>query len=450
VCSSDLYAFDGLGRSAAVQVNVQLAAADDAPVASSATLSLQEDTARVLSLADFSYRDLDGEALTRLSVHVDGPDKVALQYLSDAGLWETQSAGDHAFLAADMAGGRLRLLPAGNLNGAVANALLFDVFSDPDGDGAAPGQWSGAAPGSEAYVHPYSLSLNIAAVDDAPTVLVPPTQQANGMLSLVMSTANGNAMSVAAGDVSGSLSVRLVVDKGLGWLTLSSNTGLTFTDANGNDGTLAFSGSIQAINAALGAGLALSPGVAGIEVSGSDGLLTTTARVDVAGVTFVPGFYMQGDGSGGGGGGASESWLGGPAGGTGGGAGGGGARLTQAGQQLLDAAQRLGTARKQLMVDMQQSQSHQAMPKASLALTFRTSMRNQFLAEVTQLRRVGGLAWVTVELPDSTQLIAKITRESAQLLDLHAGVEVMVWCKATAVSMSLEPPVAAPANLLSG
>ena len=133
-----------------------------------------------------------------------------------------------------------------------------------------------------------------------------------------------------------------------------------------------------------------------------------------------------------------------------GGAGGGGARLTQAGQQLLDAAQRLGTARKQLMVDMQQSQSHQAMPKASLALTFRTSMRNQFLAEVTQLRRVGGLAWVTVQLPDSTQLIAKITRESAQLLDLQAGVEVMVWCKATAVSMSLEPPVAAPANLLSG
>lgn len=133
-----------------------------------------------------------------------------------------------------------------------------------------------------------------------------------------------------------------------------------------------------------------------------------------------------------------------------GGAGGGGARLTQAGQQLLDAAQRLGTARKQLMVDMQQSQSHQAMPKASLALTFRTSMRNQFLAEVTQLRRVGGLAWVTVQLSDSTQLIAKITRESAQLLDLQAGVEVMVWCKATAVSMSRDPPVAPTANLLSG
>jgi molybdate transport system regulatory protein len=77
-------------------------------------------------------------------------------------------------------------------------------------------------------------------------------------------------------------------------------------------------------------------------------------------------------------------------------------------------------------------------------------MRNQFLAEVTQLRRVGGLAWVTVQLPDSTQLIAKITRESAQLLDLQAGVEVMVWCKATAVSMSRDPPVAPTANLLSG
>lgn len=133
-----------------------------------------------------------------------------------------------------------------------------------------------------------------------------------------------------------------------------------------------------------------------------------------------------------------------------GGAGGGGTRLTQAGQQLLDAAQRLGSARKQLMANIQQSATHQALPKASLALTFRTSMRNQFLGVVTKLNMSGGLAWVTVQLPDSTQWVAKITRESAQLLDLQAGVEVMVWCKATAVGMSRQAPVAPPANVVSG
>ncbi|MFN6061565.1 MAG: winged helix-turn-helix domain-containing protein, partial [Burkholderiales bacterium] len=40
-----------------------------------------------------------------------------------------------------------------------------------------------------------------------------------------------------------------------------------------------------------------------------------------------------------------------------GGAGGGGARLTPAGHQLLDAAQRLGSVRKQLMADIQQPTS---------------------------------------------------------------------------------------------
>ncbi|MBU6369194.1 MAG: TOBE domain-containing protein [Limnohabitans sp.] len=134
-----------------------------------------------------------------------------------------------------------------------------------------------------------------------------------------------------------------------------------------------------------------------------------------------------------------------------GGAGGGGARLTPAGHQLLDAAQRLGSVRKQLMADIQQPTSqHAAMPKATLALSFRTSMRNQFLAQVTQLRVSGGLAWVTVHLPDGTPMIAKITRESAQLLDLQAGVEVMVWCKATAVSVTNQAPITPSANVLCG
>jgi Ca2+-binding RTX toxin-like protein len=292
-----VFASDARATSNAVQVSVVVSTVNDAPTAANTSLTLQEDTARVLSLADFNYSDVEGDALERLSVRVGGAGQVTLQYLDKltGGQWVSQSAGDVEFSAADIAAGQLRLLPASHLNGAVANALLFDVFG---------GQWSGAAPGSAAYVPPYGLSVNITAVNDAPTLLVPPTQVASGNLSLVLSSAKGNALSVADVDAPASVSVTIAVSEGLGTLVLNSSTGLTLTDGNGRDGTLAFSGTPSAINAALAAGLVLSPGVAGISLAVSDGAATGTASVLVNGVTLVPGLFMVGDGSGGGGGGA--------------------------------------------------------------------------------------------------------------------------------------------------
>jgi hypothetical protein len=292
-----VFASDARATSNAVQVSVVVSTVNDAPTAANTSLTLQEDTARVLSLADFNYSDVEGDALERLSVRVGGAGQVTLQYLDKltGGQWVSQSAGDVEFSAADIAAGQLRLLPASHLNGAVANALLFDVFG---------GQWSGAAPGSAAYVPPYGLSVNITAVNDAPTLLVPPTQLASGNLSLVLSSAKGNALSVADVDAPASVSVTIAVSEGLGTLVLNSSTGLTLTDGNGRDGTLAFSGTPSAINAALAAGLVLSPAVAGISLAVSDGAATGTASVLVNGVTLVPGLFMVGDGSGGGGGGA--------------------------------------------------------------------------------------------------------------------------------------------------
>lgn len=133
-----------------------------------------------------------------------------------------------------------------------------------------------------------------------------------------------------------------------------------------------------------------------------------------------------------------------------GGAGGGGARLTAAGQQLLDAAQRLGVAREVLLADIQTAEPSQPIPQASMALTLRTSMRNQFLAQVLKLKTAGGLVWVELALPEDNRWVAKITKESAQLLDLKPGVKVMVLCKATAVRMSQQAPQPAPANLVRG
>jgi molybdate transport system regulatory protein len=133
-----------------------------------------------------------------------------------------------------------------------------------------------------------------------------------------------------------------------------------------------------------------------------------------------------------------------------GGTGGGGATLTAAGQQLLDAAQRLGEVREVLLADIRTSNQTESIPQASMAMALRTSMRNQFLAQVVKLKITGGLAWVEIELTEDIHWVAKITKESAQLLDLKPGVKVMALCKATAVHMSRQPPQPAPANLVVG
>jgi molybdate transport system regulatory protein len=101
-----------------------------------------------------------------------------------------------------------------------------------------------------------------------------------------------------------------------------------------------------------------------------------------------------------------------------GGAGGGGARLTPAGVQLLDAAQRLGTVRKQLLAEMTPANAKNTLPQTSMALALRTSMRNQLLAKVMAVKTAGALAWVKVQLSEDMVWVAKITKESAQLLDL--------------------------------
>ncbi len=66
------------------------------------------------------------------------------------------------------------------------------------------------------------------------------------------------------------LSVTLSVDHGS--LALQNTTGLTFTDADGSDGTLAFSGTLSDLNAALAAGIIYAPTAAYV---GDDALSLT-------------------------------------------------------------------------------------------------------------------------------------------------------------------------------
>ncbi|MDP2258005.1 MAG: TOBE domain-containing protein [Polaromonas sp.] len=119
-----------------------------------------------------------------------------------------------------------------------------------------------------------------------------------------------------------------------------------------------------------------------------------------------------------------------------GGAGGGGAQLTQAGRQLLQAAQLLSHARAQVFARLAARPGDAFAGAAKFAaLGLRTSMRNQLPCFVTDLKPKGQAMRVELVLSDGTSLFSRITRESAELLALHPGQAVLALCKATAVDV---------------
>ena len=145
-----------------------------------------------------------------------------------------------------------------------------------------------------------------------------------------------------------------------------------------------------------------------------------------------------------------------------GGSGGGGTLLTSAGWRVLEAAALLDQARAQVLAVLEPGATgmhggmhggvHAGPGLAALAL--RTSMRNQFPCEVHSLFSTGGRVRVGLALgkgpPEGQLLFARITRESAQLLELARGRQVLALCKATAVRVAAHLTAAEGRNLLGG
>ncbi len=129
-----------------------------------------------------------------------------------------------------------------------------------------------------------------------------------------------------------------------------------------------------------------------------------------------------------------------------GGAGGGGAVVTAAGLELLALADALHAARQRVL-------GAGAPPAGALGL--RTSMRNQWPCRVRSIEAGGAIARVRLRLgapgggdgndvrdradmrgAAPIELVARVTRESAELLALHPGQPVLALCKATAVRIA--------------
>jgi molybdate transport system regulatory protein len=113
-----------------------------------------------------------------------------------------------------------------------------------------------------------------------------------------------------------------------------------------------------------------------------------------------------------------------------GGSGGGGARITPQGLQLLSLADELARAREAVLSRFAGGSS------MSFGLGLRTSMRNQLPCRVEAVEPPGPddpTVLVRLRTPGRAELTSSVTRESADLLGLRAGLEVLVLCKATAV-----------------
>jgi len=123
-----------------------------------------------------------------------------------------------------------------------------------------------------------------------------------------------------------------------------------------------------------------------------------------------------------------------------GGMGGGGARLTTAGEGLLQSAQQ-----------WQQLQRHwftnQQMPPMGMAM--QTSMRNQWPVTVKACSLTEGRVRVALYFADEQILWAQITPESQQQLAIEPGAHVIAMCKANAVGVRRIKTVVASGEPLS-
>ena len=140
------------GRGTSSQTfTIGVANVNEAPSGTTATIVASEDTARVLTIADFGYSDVEGNALLNVRINT----------VSGAGLTNNGNpvVAGSVISAADIAAGLLKYTPPANVNGAGQASFNFQV---QDNGGTANG-------GVDTDQSANTITINVNAVNDAPT-----------------------------------------------------------------------------------------------------------------------------------------------------------------------------------------------------------------------------------------------------------------------------------------
>ena len=228
---------------ATASASISITAVNDAPTVSAPpSINLTEDTAGALT--GISFADVDAASGNMVATFTVAQGALAASSGGGITVGGTPTAltltGSRANLNAFIAASNLTYTPAAN----DSTSVTLGVSVDDQGNTGAGGALNSGVT---------NVTLNIAAVNDAPQNTVPGAQTVNEDSTLVFSTGNGNRVSIADVDA-GSASVQVSLSVTNGTLTLSSGAGLAFTTGDGTaDTTMVFSGTVANINAALNA-----------------------------------------------------------------------------------------------------------------------------------------------------------------------------------------------------
>ena len=114
---------------------------------------------------------------------------------------------------------------------------------------------------------------------------------------------------------------------------------------------------------------------------------------------------------------------------------GGGSRLTAKGREALEIADELARARAEVLARFRATGSARSLGRIGSS-TLRTSMRNQFPAKIVTMKIGSALVRLILQIDDTHLIRASVTKESAQLLGLAEGMEVLALSKATGVEIT--------------
>ena len=223
-------------------------ASNSAPTADNSTVELNEDTTFTFALRDFGITDSDSDRIQEVEI-------TSLETVGDLKYNGSAVTLNQVITAADIEAGKLTFDPVAEANGAAYDSFQFKVD-----DGTT--QSASAA----------TMTIDVDAVNDAPTNTVPGAQNVAEEGTLVFSTGNSNLISVSDSDDGGGvIKVTLTVNDGK--LTLAQTTGLAFAIGDGtSDALMIFTGTASDINSALD-GMSYAPNA---NLDTSDTLQITT------------------------------------------------------------------------------------------------------------------------------------------------------------------------------
>jgi VCBS repeat-containing protein len=267
---------DGANTSATQTVAISVVDENDVPVlVTNLGISVVEGASVTISATELAATDEDELPSQILFSVVSPPVAGRLELTGDPGV------SISSFTQDDIDAGRLQYVHDGS------EADDSFTFSVSDGSGGT--------------IATTVFSITNLRVNDAPVNAVPVAQTVNEDSPLVFSAANGNSITVSDVDLNGGMiGVRLVATNGT--LTLSSITGLTFANGDGDsDTSMVFAGTIADVNAALD-GLRFDPtadynGAASIRIvsrdmgssgSGGEQVDDDTVNITVAAVNDFP------------------------------------------------------------------------------------------------------------------------------------------------------------------